>query len=154
VPVCLIELPSRVFWRDEKVLDGVAVLPEDRDAVGDLVPPRLKMPYLSNERAERALALLIAAPHKVGGGAPFQGIGRDAGIFERLHDAGISFSIELNIYGDFRVYLGDEIEGHRAMGSCLTWNEVMRWFDRYARIHYPSSRYAAGDGQHRGVQAG
>jgi hypothetical protein len=78
-------------------------------------------------------------------------------ICQRPHDAGISFSIQSNIYGGFRTYLGDDIEGHRAMGSCRTWDEVERWLDRCARIHHPNSRYvlsspptAAGDGRHRG----
>ena len=77
-----------------------------------------------------------------------------AGICQRLHDNGIPFVVQSIKHGDFRVYLGDDTESHRSMGSCRTWDEVERWLDRYARIHYPSSRYAAGDGQHRGVQAG
>lgn len=63
-------------------------------------------------------------------------------IFQRLYDNEIFFIIQSVRHGDFRVYLGDETEGYRATSSCRTWDEVERWLDRYARIHYPKSRYA------------
>ena len=81
-------------------------------------------------------------------------------IFQRLHDCGIAFVVQSIRHGDFRMWLGDDTEGHRAMGSCRTWNEVEHWLHRYATIHYPNSLNAlgsppmAGDGHHRGGQAG
>jgi hypothetical protein len=66
----------------------------------------------------------------------------DVSIFQRLYDSEIYFRIESFRHGHFRVFLFDEMDGHRAMGSCRTWDEVERWLDRYARIHYPKSGYA------------
>jgi hypothetical protein len=42
----------------------------------------------------------------------------------------------------FYVRLGDEMNGFRAEGHCITWNEVERWLDEQARIYYPDSVYA------------
>jgi hypothetical protein len=39
------------------------------------------------------------------------------------------------------VHLGDELNGYRAEGQCSSWEEVERWLDEQARIHYPDSDY-------------
>jgi len=44
----------------------------------------------------------------------------------------------------FYVRLGDEMNGFRAEGHCMTWSEVELWLDEAARIHYPDSEYARG----------
>ena len=41
----------------------------------------------------------------------------------------------------FRVYLGDELNGYHADTNAQTWDEVERWLDTQARIHFTDSAY-------------
>jgi hypothetical protein len=63
-------------------------------------------------------------------------------IMQRLYDSEINAWITSFWDDGFYVRLGDEMNGFRAEGHCMTWNEVERWLDEQARIYYPDSVYA------------
>ncbi len=63
-------------------------------------------------------------------------------IMQRLYDSEINAVVYSFYDNGFRVYLGDEMNGYRADTTVQTWDEVERWLDRQARIHFPDSAYA------------
>ena len=63
-------------------------------------------------------------------------------IMQRLFESDINFVIYSCGDRGFRVYLGDKKNGYRANGECRTWEDVKRWLDTQARIHFPNSDYA------------
>ena len=63
-------------------------------------------------------------------------------VMQRLYDSEINASVLSFWDDDFYVRLGNEMNGFRAEGHCMAWDEVERWLDQAARIHYPDSEYA------------
>ena len=53
-------------------------------------------------------------------------------IMQRLDDSEINAWITSFWDDGFYVRLGDEMNGFRAEGHCMTWNEVERWLDQQA----------------------
>lgn len=62
---------------------------------------------------------------------------------QQLYESEINVWITSFWDDGFYVRLGDEMNGFRTEGHCMTWEAVERWLDEQARIHYPNSVFAS-----------